>query len=220
MKIERVKVFGGWLRLSHLAIGLASVALLLSGWLIRHVPALSLQAADYHSVAAAVLIFGLGVRLALMLRGRPLEALGQLWPDRQDRAVAWETLRFYLTLGKLPLPRWYAHNPLWKPLYLAFYLLLIVMVLSGWLRLQHPMLLGLYLPDIHTVGAAVLAWWTLLHLVAVVMHDYHGSAADASSIINGHRLFLVEKQDFRPSGLEETVIRLDQIGRPGKSRRV
>lgn len=216
MRIERIKVWSGWLRLSHLAILVASLVLLASGWLIRYAPTLSLDAAEVHSLGAALLIFGLGVRLALFARARPLESLAQLWPGRQDLRMALETLRCYLTLGKLPLPRWYAHNPLWKPLYLLFYLLLLTLVFSGWLRHQHPLLAGLSLPDIHVAAALVLAWWSGLHLLAVIWHDYYGSATDASSIINGHRLFTVERPPAQSIDPGETVIRLDQIGRLNK----
>ena len=55
---------------------------------------------------------------------------------------------------------------------------------------------------------------TVLHIVAVVVHDYRGNAADVSSIINGHRHFIPEKPTttFEPVP-KETAVRLDQLKR-------
>jgi len=215
-RLERVRVWSGWLRLSHALIGLSTIALLITGWLLSAAPSLQEDARDIHYLLAAVLVFGLALRLLLMLRGSAVERLDQLVPGDSEWSAVKESARFYLSLGKTPLPRWYAHNPLWKSLYLLLYVLLLVLVLSGWLRDEHPLLFGIYLPDVHALFASVVAWWSLLHVLAVILHDYRGDAADTSSIINGHRLFVVEKPGLDPVELQETSIRLDQIGRPDR----
>ncbi len=216
MKIERVPVWSGWLRLSHLATGVATLVLLATGWLLQGAPSLTAVAREYHDIAAAILIFGLVVRASRMLLGRPVERPGRLLPSGSEWAAARSTLASYLTLGKLPLPRWYVHNPFWKPLYLGLYLLLLVLVLSGWLRTGRDFFVGLYLPDVHVMFASLVGWWTLLHVLAVVFHDYKGDATDASSIINGRRQFVVDKPVPESKGMGETVIRLDEIGRLNK----
>ena len=215
-RLEKVKVWSGWLRLSHAVIGLTTLVLLATGWLLGAAPSLAQGASDLHYLAAAGLVFGLALRIFLMFRGTPVERLEQLLPGDSEWPPIRETGLFYLTLGKAPLPRWYAHNPLWKPLYLLLYVLLLVLVISGWLREEHPLFLGLYLPDVHALFAGVVGWWTVLHVITVLLHDYRGDAADTSSIVNGHRLFVVDKPGLDPVELQETAVRLDQIGRPEK----
>lgn len=214
MRIERVLVWGGWLRLSHLAIGGGALVLLATGWLLGHAPSQTAAAAEYHDIAAAVLIFGLAIRMWRMLVGKPVERPGRLVPAGVEWTALRATLLSYLTLGKLPLPRWYAHNPLWKLLYLLLYLLLLTLVVSGWLRAEHDFLLGLYLPDLHAAAATLVGWWTLAHVLAVVFHDYKGEATDVSSIVNGHRQFVVDRPVPEGKGVGEAVIRLEDIGRP------
>lgn len=216
VKIERVLVWSGWLRVAHLAVGGAALLLLMTGWLLEWDASPVPAAADFHNIAAAVLIFGVVIRVWLLFAGRPIERLEKLLPAGSEWTAARETLVFYLTLGKMPLPRWYAHNPLWKLLYLVLYILLLALIASGLLRADQDFVMGIYLPDVHVFAASMVGWWMLLHVVAVVLHDYHGDATDASSIINGHRQFVVEKPVPDTKGIGETVIRLDEIGRLNK----
>lgn len=191
-RIERVPVWGGWLRLSHAAVGLSALVLIVTGWLLEAAPSLEADAADFHYYAASVLMFGLVLRVVLAFAGSPLEAFDKLIPEDGELRAMRDMLLFYLTLGRAPLPRWYAHNPLWKPVYLVFYLCLAILVLTGWLREDQPLLWGWYLPSVHGIFASAVAWLSLLHILSVVLHDYRGDAADISAIINGHRYFTVE----------------------------
>lgn len=209
--IEKVLVWSGWLRLSHVAVGSATLALLATGWVIEHAPLQADAAADFHYLAAAVLVFGLALRIFLMFRGGPVERLDQLIPEDGEWGAVAETGRFYLGMGKAPLPRWYAHNPLWKPLYLLLYLLLLVLVVSGWLRTDHSLFLGIYLPDVHAIFASAVGWWALLHVIAVVLHDYRGGTTDVSGMINGYRHFAIDKAAPPDTPEVETAIRIDDI---------
>jgi len=211
-RIEKVLIWSGWLRLSHLVIGLATLLLLGSGWLIELAPSLEAEAVDVHYLAAAALVFGLVLRVVLMFAGSPVERLSQLMPDDGELRALRETLFFYASFGRAPLPRWYSHNPLWKPLYLLIYLCLLFLVLSGWLRDSQDILWGMYLPSVHGIFASAVAWLTLLHLVTVVLHDYRGDSADISGIVNGYRHFVIEDQ---PTSQVEPVasIRIQDIGR-------
>jgi len=211
-RIEKVMIWSGWLRLSHLLVGLSTLVLLGSGWLIEAAPSLEADAVDLHYLAAGFLVFGLALRLVLMFTGSPVERLSRLMPDDGEMRALRETLFFYASFGRAPLPRWYAHNPLWKPLYLLIYLCLLFLVLTGWLRDSLDILWGMYLPSVHAVFASAIAWLTLLHLIAVVLHDYRGDAADLSGMVNGYRHFVVEDQ---PVGQVEPLasIRVQDIGR-------
>lgn len=210
-RIEKVLIWGGWLRLSHLIVGLSTLALLITGWLIEAAPSLEADAVELHYVAAGVLLFGLALRILLMFRGSLVERLGQLMPEDVEWRAVRDTLMFYLSFGRAPLPRWYAHNPFWKPLYLLMYVCLLMLAATGWLREEYPVLWGWYVPNVHATFATAVAWLMLLHVIAVVLHDYRGDSADISGIINGHRHFVIEDQ---PTGEIQPIasIRIQDIG--------
>jgi Ni/Fe-hydrogenase 1 B-type cytochrome subunit len=101
-------------------------------------------------------------------------------------------LKFYLTLGKAPLPKWYSHNPLWGPLYLLLFFFLILCSISGLILLKDISMIGaLSLRDLHHLSYIVIGTFTLLHIPAVFSHDLAGKGSDVSSMINGYRVFEV-----------------------------
>lgn len=216
-RIEKRLIWSGWLRLAHLLIGLSCLVLILSGWLISHAPSVEAGAVSLHYYAASGLIGGLVLRLVLMFVGSPVERLVNLVPQDNEWGTVRETLRFYLSFAKSPLPRWHAHNPLWKPVYLLFYLCLLVMLLSGWLRIDSPVLLGFYLPGVHALFAGVVTWIAGLHLLTLVLHDYRGEAADLSAMVNGYRHYVIEEPVIDTPAVQQAAVRLDQIGRPKSS---
>lgn len=210
-QLQRKRIWGGWLRFSHLAIGLSTLFLLMTGGLIEHAPSLANAAVDFHYYAASVLIFGLIIRFVLAFRGDQVERIHSLIPSEHELTVMKDMLVFYISLGRTPIPRWYAHNPLWKPVYLALYLLLVVMVFTGWVMPDTPLMLGFYLPSLHGAIAGIILWTTVAHIVAVVLHDYRGIGADVSSVVNGHRLFTVEKKSPVELEVKQVSVSLDQI---------
>ncbi len=213
-EVRRVLVWSGWLRLSHLLVGGAVLVLMATGWLLQHAPSVEVVARDGHYLAAALLIPGMLLRGWLLFAGRPVERWSQWMPGDEEWRAAGQTLRFYLTLGRMPLPRWYAHNPLWKPLYLLLYVLLLVLVITGALLGEHPLLAGVYLPAVHRVFASAVTLLVIVHGLAALWHDWKGQADDVSAIINGHRLFVVDRSTLKDAGDGATTVRLDQIGRP------
>ncbi len=190
--IKRVLVWSGWLRTSHACIGLAVLVLLFTGWLIAESPSLSGSALDLHYLASSFLIFGLVVRGLLMFTGREHERLPGLFPASSELYAMAETLRFYVSLGKSPMPGWYAQNPLWKPVYLVIYIALIVLAATGAVMPDVSLMLGFYLPSVHTFWAQLMFWFTVLHTASVVMHDYKNKTTDISAMVNGYRLFLID----------------------------
>jgi Ni/Fe-hydrogenase 1 B-type cytochrome subunit len=190
---QRVRVWSGWLRLSHWAAGLATLVLLSTGWLIQESPSLAESALDVHYLAAGILVIGLLARVALMFVGQAHERIVALIPRSSEFKAIADTLRFYISFGRMPLPRWYAQNPLWKPFYLFSYLALFMQVLSGALMSDYPLVSGFYLPSLHAFWAQVLFWFSLLHVAAVCLHDVRGSMADISAMLNGFRLFSIDR---------------------------
>jgi len=190
--IKRVLVWSGWLRISHASIGLAVLVLLFTGWLIAESPSLAESALDLHYLASSFLIFGLVVRIVLMFVGVEHERLAGLFPASSELYAMARTFRFYISLGKSPMPGWYAQNPLWKPVYLVIYLALIVLVITGAALPDVSLMFGFYLPSVHTFWAQLLLWFSVLHIVSVVMHDYKNKTTDISAMVNGYRLFLID----------------------------
>jgi len=211
---RRVPVWSGWLRLSHGAVGLATLVLLLTGWLLAESPSLAESALDVHYLAAGVLVSGLIVRIALMFIGQEHERITALIPASSEFKAIVEILRFYISMGKMPLPRWYAQNPLWKPLYLVSYLVLLVQVASGAMMQNQPLVSGFYLPSLHAFWAQFMLWFSVLHIVAVSLHDGRGKTADISAMLSGIRLFVIDR-DRLQGGNEERVqfVSLDKLKR-------
>jgi Ni/Fe-hydrogenase 1 B-type cytochrome subunit len=202
--IKRVLVWSGWLRTSHACIGLAVLVLLFTGWLIAESPSLSESALELHYLASSFLIFGLVVRIVLMFTGREHERLPGLFPASSELYAMAKTFRFYISLGKSPMPGWYAQNPLWKPVYLVIYLALIVLVITGAVMPDVSLMLGFYLPSVHAFWAQLMFWFTVLHIASVVMHDYKNRTTDISAMVNGYRLFLINSN--RAGSVAESTV--------------
>jgi Ni/Fe-hydrogenase 1 B-type cytochrome subunit len=204
-EFKRVLVWSGWLRLSHWSIAAAVLAAGLTGWQLGEGVPASATLVDFHYYAASLLVFGLALRLALMFVGREHERLGGLLPNAGEWRAAGAVLRFYLSAGKAPLPRWYAHNPLWKPLYLLVYVVLALQVATGSLMQDYPIILRFYLPSVHAFWAQVLLWFSVLHVAGVALHDLKGKTADVSAMINGYRLFFIDRSQL--PGVDEQPLR-------------
>jgi len=202
--IKRVLVWSGWLRISHAFIGLAVLVLLFTGWLIAESPSLAESVLDLHYLASGFLIFGLVVRLVLMFAGKEHERLPGLFPASSEFNAMAKTIGFYISLGKSPMPGWYAHNSLWKPVYLVIYLALVVLVITGAIMPDVSLILGFYLPSVHIFWAQLMLWLAVLHIVSVVMHDYRNQTTDISAMVNGYRLFLIESN--RGDSVSEQVV--------------
>ena len=202
--VKRVLVWSGWLRASHASIGFAVAVLLFTGWLIAQSPSLADAAVDIHYLASAVLAFGLVIRLALMFAGKPHERLSALFPASFELAAMAATLRCYISFFRAALPGWYAHNPLWKPLYLLMYLALVVMLVTGTMMPETSIVLGFYVPSVHTFWAQILFWLSMLHVISVIVHDYRKKTADISAMVNGYRVFLSDNNSTG-TGIDESI---------------
>jgi len=202
--IKRVLVWSGWLRLSHACIGFAVLVLLFTGWLIAESPSLAESALELHYLVSSLLIFGIVVRIVLMFAGRQHERLPGLFPASSELNAMAKTLRFYISLGKSPMPGWYAHNSLWKPVYFVIYLALVVLVISGAVLPDVSLIMGFYVPSVHVFWARIMLWFSLLHIASVLLHDYRNQTTDISAMVNGYRLFLI-KDNKGGSGSEDVI---------------
>jgi len=203
------------MRLAHALIGLSVLALLATGWLVQWSPSVAESASDWHDLASIGLILGLLLRTGLLFTGTGPAHWSALLPRRADLHKMGMTLRFYATLGRSPLPKWYAHNPLWAPVYLFMLFILVLQTLTGLFMESWPVAGGFYLPSVHAFWAPVILGFSAVHMLTVLLHDAKGGAADVSAMINGHRIFMVEEVDV-PGTASVHTVSLDQIGKPGK----
>ncbi len=186
---KKVLIWSGWFRLSHWSLAVSTLLLMLTGWLMTNSPYLHNPALAYHNIAAGFFVFGLLLRLVLFFSGKNQQTLSALIPAGQDIDAIKAMLRFYITLGKAPLPNWYAQNPLWKPVYLISYLVFILVALSGLLIPSHTEIAGFFPVSIHQFCAEVIFYFCLLHISSIILHDYKAQRYDISAMIHGYKLF-------------------------------
>ena len=213
-QIRRVLVWSGFLRLAHWLIAGTTLWLIGTGWLIAHSPLLAQAASDYHYLGAGVLLAALVLRCYLGFFGSGAERFDHMVPNASEMEAIRASLLFYLSLGRAPMPNWFAHNPLWKPLYLLLLLLLILVAVSGWLMPEQPVLAGIYLPTLHDWLANAIIAITVLHLLSVVLQDVRGQSADVSAMLNGNRYFSVDRDSLVKPDIPQVSISLDDIRKP------
>jgi len=212
-QIRRVRVWSGWLRLIHTTLAGSTLLLLATGWLIGHAPSVAASALEIHYLGAGVLVFALALRLFFGLFGKGAERFEHMLPRLSEGRAIRDSLVFYLSLGRTRLPNWYAHNPLWKPVYLALLLLLTLSVATGWLMPDTPLLGRVYLPGAHRWLADMVGVLTLAHLFSVVLQDVKGRHADISAMLSGDRYFEVERTGLVSREIPQVSISLDDIRR-------
>lgn len=203
--VTRVLVWSRWLRLSHWCIALSTLGLIATGWIMSEETLMLPATRETHYILSGVLLPALLLRFYLLFFGKGTDHLVDCEPDLHRLSQAWQVIRFYLTLGKAPLPKWYSHNPLWGPLYLALFFFFVLISLSGLLLLNDVMFVGgLSLHDLHRLCYLVILWFSLLHLPAVFSHDLSGKGNDISGMVNGYRVFDIgESQASQPG--EQTI---------------
>jgi Ni/Fe-hydrogenase 1 B-type cytochrome subunit len=196
--VRRVAVWSARLRASHWLMAASTIVLLLTGWLMGRASELVDIALDCHYLAGYILIMAIALRLWLLCFGSGAEGWRDLLPKAGNARDAAVMLRFYMSLGRSSLPRWYAHNPLWGPIYLVWLALLAAQAVAG-LALQSTRLDALMLEDLHGLGARAIAVITVAHIIAVILQDMRGEGSDVSAMISGYRIFPIHQPPpFQP----------------------
>lgn len=209
-RIQRRRIWSGWLRLAHWGMAFAVLVLLATGWLMTYTHGVNDAALDCHYISGAILAMSLLLRLGLLLFDKTTGQWRALIPQPSQLKAMGEMLRFYLSFAKMPLPKWYAHNPLWAPVYALSFMLLGLLVLSGYLMDEQPFFAGFYLPDAHNFAASVIGFFVILHIISVFLHDLKGTGSDISAMISGYRIFVIPKLQDQPI-MKNPSISLDEI---------
>ena len=153
--IRYVLVWSGWLRLSHWLIAAGILFQITSAWAIGH------DNADYSFWLEWHLITGQIILMALLLRVVLLFFHGSNnWsafiPEKSQLQAMVQMIKFYLSLMRFPLPNWYAHNPLWLPLYLIFFFILAACLLTGLLHESPKNILSFSIHELHSALSNVI----------------------------------------------------------------
>ncbi len=194
--VTRVLIWSRWLRLSHWVLAVTSLGLILTGWLMGQDSPYADIISDLHYLLSGLFLPALLLRLYLLFFGQGTDLLKDCEPNLHRITQAWEVIRFYLTLGKLPLPKWYSHNPLWGPVYLMLFFFLLLTAISGLMLLNGIHFLGsISMLNLHLLCYLAILTFSLLHIVAVFTHDLSNKAGDISAMINGFRLFEVAESE-------------------------
>jgi len=193
--IRYVLVWSGWLRLAHWVIAAGVLFQIVSAWAIAHQNVDVLFWRDWHMIIGQVLLIALMLRLALLFFPGSSH-WRSLIPNRSDIPNIVQMIKFYVTFARFPLPNWYAHNPLWKPLYLLLFVLLAGCLLAG-IFLNAPYhIAGFSLPALHSLLAQIITLFVIAHVIAVFLHDLKGKGAFISAMINGYRYFHASDQEI------------------------
>lgn len=131
----------------------------------------------------------------------------QAWPKPK---MIGEMMLFYITFGRSALPRWYAHNFMWVPLYFILFGVLVLQAISGVMMIYDVFILSIYPPDLHRFLSGLIFWFVVFHIYAVILHDMKSKHADISAMISGERYFKADL-DIPPQKSKTISINLSDI---------
>ncbi len=192
--IRYVLVWSGWLRLSHWLIAAGVLFQITSAWAIGHDNADYTFWLDWHLISGQIILMALALRVVLLFFPGSSNWRA-LIPEKAQLQAMVQMIKFYLSLARFPLPNWYAHNPLWLPLYLIIFVVIAACSVTGLLHDSPKIIFGFPVYKLHSAMASVIIIFTLFHIVTVFLHDLKGKGAFISAMVNGHRYFHFTSQN-------------------------
>ncbi len=191
--IRYVLVWSGWLRLCHGVIALGVLFQIASAWLIDHDDAGFSFWQDWHVIVGQIIFVTLIVRFILLFIPGSSH-WRSLLPKKSQFGAMLQMAKFYLSMTRSPLPNWYAHNPIWQPLYLIFLLILLACSISGFLFNDYYFITIFSMDSLHSTFASFIIIFTVVHIIMAILHDLKGKGATISAMINGYRYFHVDSE--------------------------
>ena len=186
--IKYILVWSSWLRLSHWAIVLGVLFQITSAWAIKKDYANYDFWYDWHIMVGQLMLIVIFLRIILLFTDGASNWRSFFDYKSQLNAII-QMIKFYLSFARLPLPNWYAHNPLWKPIYLFMIVVLSGCVITGMLYDSNFTLLGYSSTKLHGELTTIIIVLSVAHIITAFLHDWKGKGAFISAIINGHRYF-------------------------------
>jgi len=214
--IRYVLVWSGWLRLSHWLIAAGVLFQVTSAWALGHDDANHTFWLDWHLITGQIILMALGLRLILLFFPGSSNWRAFI-PEKAQLLAMVQMIKFYLSLARFPLPNWYAHNPLWLPVYPVLFLVLAGCAISGLLYNSSHFILGQAMFELHGALASLIIVFTVFHVVTVFLHDLKGKGATISAMVNGYRYFHFTAQssaeESNPQKNQFISVSVDSIGK-------
>ncbi|OYY94065.1 MAG: hypothetical protein B7Y41_09030 [Hydrogenophilales bacterium 28-61-23] len=193
MLLSRERVFDPILRGIHAWNGLAVLLLILSSQIATWVEFTPEASAlwRFHVWTGYALVLGLVARLSWGLHGTEHARVGALWHWR----AWWRALR---TRRWFVEPVGYGHHPLASAAYLAFYLIVLIMAVTGlalaaieqgggplvaWLG--HDLRLKALFKPPHDVLEEFVLGFVVLHIAALILHEVRHGVPMAQAMVSG-----------------------------------
>ena len=192
--IRYVLVWSGWLRLSHWLIAAGILFQITSAWAIGHDNADYSFWLEWHLITGQIILMALLLRVVLLFF-HGSNSWSAFIPEKSQLQAMVQMIKFYLSLMRFPLPNWYAHNPLWLPLYLIFFFILAACLLTGLLHESPKNIFSFSIHELHSALSNVIIIFSIFHIASVFLHDLKGKGAMISAMINGYRYFHFTSQN-------------------------
>lgn len=195
MLLSREKVYDPILRSIHAWNGIAILLLVISAQIadwIEFTPEAS-ALWRFHVWAGYALILGLAARLAWGVNGPSHARFGAMW----HAGFWWRAVRDRRWFVE---PEGYGHHPLASAVYLAFYLIVITMALTGlalvaikhgggpmqsWLGHAVELKANFLMP--HDVLADFVQGFVVVHIAALILHEVRHGIPLAQAMVSGYQ---------------------------------
>ena len=195
LTLVREKVYDPVLRIIHLWIGLSTLLLLASSQISKWIALTpeSVMLWRFHAWLGYGLLLGLVARLSWGLYGPKHANWRQLWTWRAWLA-ALRNRTFFTAPGR------FGHHPLATAVYLAFYLVVLVMTLTGlaltaidqghgplYAWLGHHVMLQDWFRVPHDVLEEVVLAFVVVHVAALILHEERHGIPLAQAMVSGYQ---------------------------------
>lgn len=188
-----------------------------SAWALKFDDANYIFWKDWHLITGQIILMVLVLRLILLFFPGSSNWRAFI-PEKSQLQAMLQMIKFYLSFTRFPLPNWYAHNPLWLPVYPVLYLILAGCIASGFLYYSSHIIFGQRAAYLHNALSGLIIVFTIFHIVTVFLYDLKGKGAYISAMINGYRYFHITAQNNEQennSQVNKTVsVSIDSIGKP------
>lgn len=192
---ERRKIYDGILRFLHAWNGLAIIGLLLTAWVSELFEKGPGEKTIWllHITLGYGLIFGLAARIVWGILGPHHARLRRLWHPN----TWWQALRYFKFPGK---NHGFGHDPLASAAYITVYSVILGMGVTGLFlaAIEHgegPLAAIFYdrvwlkhlFKEPHEVGSYLLVSFIVLHLTALLWHEWKDRVPVAQSMVSGYQ---------------------------------
>ena len=122
-----------------------------------------------------------------VLRKNP-RRLEALLPGSTEPRRLGEIYDYFFDIRDFEPPERGAHHPLWAPIYLLIWVVLLLVLLSGLSQITGQIFAADTASGLHRWGAGVLLWFVVLHVAFVLFSDWKLRECGISTMIHGYRV--------------------------------